>query len=229
MSPDLSALGVTRWDHPLPGGHRNTVWRVMTADGPAVAKSTTHDAAAIHWLEPLHAAARAAGFVVPGLHVTRDNCHIINGWTVEDFVEGERFTAADMPRIAARITAFHSHAPMMQQRPGAPSLPTLTMAPLADLPPAIAAGCRAALTRFALTQTQPIHGDITAANLIHTPPGPALIDWDEARCDLPFLDLVNVIPQPAAETRAHLAWEIITAWKFEPAYAKACARRLAQT
>ncbi|MGL5011706.1 MAG: phosphotransferase, partial [Paracoccaceae bacterium] len=128
----------------------------------------------------------------------------------------------------ARIAAFHKAVPVLPQRPGSTSLPELAAAPLPQLPPEIAALCRAALASFAHGRVQAIHGDVTAANLIHTADGPALIDWDEARCDLPFLDLVHVTALPRHEARAHLAWEVITGWAREPAYAKACADRIAQ-
>ncbi|MGL4320644.1 MAG: phosphotransferase, partial [Paracoccaceae bacterium] len=191
MTPDLSAFGDVRLQRPLHGGHRNAVWLVETPNGPAVAKSTRHGAEGLHWLGPLQQAARAAGFVVPEFHRTGAGQILSNGWTVENWIPGPTCTPADMPAMLPHVLAFHAKAPALPQRPGAVALP---LAPLADLPPDIAMLCRAALMPFADHPTRAIHGDITASNLIHTVDGPALIDWDEARCDLPFLDLIQLRP-----------------------------------
>jgi Phosphotransferase enzyme family len=224
MTPDLSAFGDVRLIRPLPGGHRNAVWLVDTPKGAAVAKSTQHGPEALLWLAPLQAAARAAGFCVPAFYRTGPGAILSNGWTVEDWVPGTAFTPADMPGLATRLHAFHRHAPALPQRPGSQAL---TQAPLTGLPPAIADLCSAALIPFADQPTQAIHGDITASNLIHTPQGPALIDWDEARCDLAFLDFIHLRTGDPTEIRAHLACEIISGWTVEPVYAQACANRLA--
>jgi Phosphotransferase enzyme family len=224
MTPDLSAFGVVQLQRPLAGGHRNAVWLVETPHGPAVAKSTRHAAEGLHWLGPLQQAARAAGFVVPEFHRTGAGQILSNGWTLEDWLPGPAFTPADMPAMLPRVLAFHAKAPALPQRPGAVALP---QASLADLPPDIATLCRAALRPFADQPAQPIHGDITQSNLIHTAHGPALIDWDEARCDLAFLDLIQLGTANPTERRAHLAAEIISGWTLEPEYAQVCASRLA--
>ncbi len=224
MRPDLSAFGDLRLMRPLPGGHRNAVWLVEGPLGKAVAKSTRHGAQALCWLEPLQQAARLAGFILPQFHKTGEGAILSNGWTVEDWINGPPFTPPDMPALSPRLRAFHAKAPALPQRPGSVALPH---APLADLPPGIATLCRAALLPFADHPVAPIHGDISASNLIHTAHGPALIDWDEARCDLLFLDLIHLSRRDPAEIRAHLAGEIITGWTTEPLYAQACANRLA--
>jgi hypothetical protein len=224
MTPDLSAFGDVRPIRPLPGGHRNQVWLVDTPGGLAVAKSTRHGAKALGWLAPLQAAARVAGFIVPAFRHLSDGGLLANGWTIEDWLPGPAFAATDIATLAPRLRAFHAATPAMPQRPGLHSLPD---APTAHLPPDIAALCRSALHPFAGQPTRAIHGDISASNLIHTPDGPALIDWDEARVDLAILDLIHVRPADPAEIRAHLAGEVITGWAVEPAHAQACARRLA--
>lgn len=227
MTPDLSAFGDLRILRPLPGGHRNQVWLVETKAGPCVAKSTDLSEAALAWLAPLQAAARAAGFTMPAFHRARNGNISANGWTMEDWHEGPALQMSDLPTLQPRLQAFHAAIPSLPQRPGQHSLPDQATAPLPHLPPDIATLCRAALMPIADHPTRPIHGDITASNLIHTAHGPALIDWDEARCDLAFLDFMHVAPANPTEIRAHLAGEIITGWTPEPAYAKACANRLA--
>ena len=217
---------------PLPGGHRSAVWLVQSASGLVVAKSTKHGKAALEWLAPVQQAARAAGFIVPHLHRTVAGDLRSQGWMVEDWVEGHPFAAADMARLHAQVRAFHKSVPAMPQRPGFASLPARILGyasddpDLAALPSAIAALCLAAWQPFVATPTHAIHGDITAANLIHTPTGPALIDWDEARVDLPFLDFVHLKALPRNQSRAHLAHEVVCSWQVEPDYARDCARRL---
>jgi Phosphotransferase enzyme family len=228
MTPDLSAFGDVRLVRPLPGGHRNTVWLVETSAGLAVAKSTAHSADALAWLAPLHAAARTAGFVVPAFHRTGAGAILSEGWTVEDWQDGPALTPADLPTLAPRLRALHAQASALPQRPGQHSLPDRACLPLPHLPAAVARLCRAALMPIADHPTTAIHGDINPSNLIHTGSnGPALIDWDEARRDLPFLDFIQIAATTQTEIRAHLACEIISGWAVEPAYAQACADRLA--
>jgi Phosphotransferase enzyme family len=224
MTPDLSAFGAVRLVRPLPGGHRNQVWLVDKPAGLAVAKSTRHEVKGLAWLAPLQAAARKAGFILPAFHHTADGGILSNGWTIEDRIEGRTFSATDMRALTPRLCAFHKAVPALPQRPG---LHSLLNAPTAHLPPEIAARCRAAMTPFADHPTQAIHGDINLSNLIHTANGPALIDWDEARVDLVFLDFIHVTSADPTEIRAHLAGEIITGWTTEPLYAQTCATRLA--
>lgn len=228
MTPDLSAFGDLRLVRPLFGGHRNAVWLVDTAKGPAVAKSTRHGPAALAWLAPVQAVARTAGLIVPAFHPTGDGAIVSNGFTVEDYCEGPGFCARNMHKLAARLAAFRANMPALPQRPGMRSLPEWLGVPMPFLPPDIAILCRAALLPFADHPVCPIHGDITPSNLILTANGPALIDWDEARCDLGFLDHVAISPPSLDEQRAHMAAEVINGWMVEPSYAQRCADALAR-
>jgi hypothetical protein len=227
MKPDLSAFGDVRLIRPLQGGHRNQVWLVETPSGMAVAKSTRHAVEALKWLEPLHRAARTAGFIVPAFHRTGDGTIVADGFTVEDYYDGHGFRYIDMRQLVSRLSVFHENTLALPQRPSVFGLPEWLHSPMPDLPSDIATLCRAALSPFADAPVHPIHGDITPSNLIHSPDGPVLIDWDEARCDLPFLDFIQVQPRDPAEIRAHLAGEVIAGWALEPAYAQACASKLA--
>ena len=227
MTPDLSAFGDVRLLRPLAGGHRNAVWLVETPTSPAVAKSTRHGLDALAWLVPVQAAARQAGFFVPRFHRTGDGAVLSNGWTLEDWCEGPAYLPDDLPALAPRLQQFHEAMRTLPQRPGLTALPDLARAER-DLPADIASLCRAALMPFADQPTQAIHGDINPSNLIHTAQGPALIDWDEARRDLAFLDFIQLGTADPSEIRAHLAGEIISGWHIEPLYAQTCADRLAQ-
>jgi aminoglycoside phosphotransferase (APT) family kinase protein len=78
-----------------------------------------------------------------------------------------------------------------------------------------------------------IHGDLGAGNVLVNDDHTALIDWDEARVDVPAFDYAHLPPEitlPVAGRRtdivtAGVAWETATCWVTEPDYAR---RRLAE-
>jgi aminoglycoside phosphotransferase (APT) family kinase protein len=78
-----------------------------------------------------------------------------------------------------------------------------------------------------------IHADLGAGNLLVDGEAVALLDWDEARVDVPWFDyafLPDEVAVPAPTDRETLvtsgvAWEAATCWVVEPDYA---ARRLAE-
>jgi aminoglycoside phosphotransferase (APT) family kinase protein len=208
--------------HRLTGGHRNTVWLCDGPDGVVVAKSTRRTEAQLRWLAPLHTAARAAGFLVPALHSSTSGQLLQHGWTLEDWVEGTFARPSDMPALAARLRAFHALCPSLPQRPGFATLAdlmTLTRGgdiDLTVLPETVLFRLRSAWAAVASGPTQAIHGDLGPGNLLLTASGPCLIDWDEARVDFTFLDLVHATDLPPAELVAHCALEIASCWQAEP-------------
>jgi Ser/Thr protein kinase RdoA (MazF antagonist) len=191
-----------------------------------VAKSTRRTEAQLRWLAPLHAAARAAGFQVPALHTAPSGQLSHHGWTLEPWVEGPAAHPADMRALAPHIRAFHSLCPPLPQRPGFASLPNLLTqtrsgdTDLAALPAEVLAHLRSTWAAVAHVPAQAIHGDLGPGNLILTVSGPCLIDWDEARVDLPFLDLIHATDQPTEAQAAHLALEIASCWQAEPDHAR---------
>jgi aminoglycoside phosphotransferase (APT) family kinase protein len=78
-----------------------------------------------------------------------------------------------------------------------------------------------------------VHGDLGAGNILVDDDRVALIDWDEARVDVPAFDYAHLppdVPVPVAGRRsdivtAGVAWETATCWVAEPDYAR---RRLAE-
>lgn len=218
-------LGLTP-RQPLTGGHRNIVWLCEGPTGAVVAKSTRRSEDQIRWLTPLHAAARAAGFQVPPLRPGPDGQLVQHGWTAEPLVTGRAATAADMRALAPQIHAFHRLCPQLPQRPGFASLRDLLTrtrsgdTDLSTLPTDVLTRLRTAWAAVAFGPTQAIHGDLGPGNVILTPTGPCLIDWDEARIDMAFLDLTCSADLPALMTAAHLAWEIASCWQAEPDHAR---------
>jgi aminoglycoside phosphotransferase (APT) family kinase protein len=99
------------------------------------------------------------------------------------------------------------------------------------MPPEGVARCRAAWARLAGRETCVVHGNPTnPGNVRVTAARVALLDWDEARVDVPDLDLA--LPHNAAglgaaahdvAAQASAAWEAAVCW--DDAYA---VRRLAE-
>lgn len=230
-APDLSAFGAVSLLHPLAGGARAEVWRVERDGVALVAKSTRRSEAALRWLEGPQALARAAGFVVPGLIASGDGSLAPTGWTLEHFIEGRPAPEAAMPALLPGLQALHRTGAHLPQRPGFASVRDLMAqdtggdVDLSAMPADLVAACRNAWRALTGAETA-IHGDITAANVILTAAGPALIDWDEARRDLPQFDTLACRTPSPAQVRAQLAWEVACGWTREAPRATALAARL---
>ena len=217
--PGLSAI------RPLPGGARNSVWHARdTAGRDWVLKSTTHSEAALAWLDPVFAAARGAGLIVPEPARTPDGRRAPGGWCAEPFVEGRPGTPADLVRLGERLAAFHAATRALPPRPGLPDAAEIALPD--GLSSSVKAALRSALAPMNGAATGAIHGDLNPGNLIETPTGPALIDWDEARRDWLFLDQIATRPASPAEARAALAVEILSCLGPEPERAAELTQRL---
>lgn len=174
------------------------------------------------WLVPVHDKARAAGFMVPDMIRATTGDFISQGWVLEPFVNGRPALAHDVAGLHDQIAAFHRKGPSVPQRPGFQSVRALLAGArgcdidLTALPPIVLAKCRDAWTNLSGDETI-IHADITPNNVIMTQSAPALIDWDEARVDLPMFDLP---PVDDISRNARMAWEIACSWTIEPDYAK---------
>lgn len=220
--PNLAAFGHFQTLRPLPGGHRNAVWLVQGRSGHFVAKSTRRTQCQLLWLQGPQMAARSAGFIVPGLVAAPDGQLAPTGWTLEPFVSGVAATSLDLSQFGPRIESFHKASQQITQRPGFASLRALLREErsgdvnLADLPPDLLLRLRAFWAGVADTPLTAIHGDLGPANVVMTPDGPALLDWDEARVDYAFLDTIFVSPLSKDQTAAHLAFEIASCWRPEP-------------
>lgn len=227
-APDLSAFGACSVIAPLHGGHRQQVWLVERAGQRLVAKTNRRTAAQLEWLLPLQQAARDAGFVVPALLRSADGALSAQGLTLEPFIDGRPAQQANMAALLPRLQALHRTTITLPQRPGFASARELISAggggdiDMGLLPPDLAQACRAAWMRLTGAECA-IHGDLSPANVLLTPEGPALLDWDEARRDLPIFDTMACRSPSPAQARAHLAWEVATCWQHEPDRARALA------
>lgn len=139
----------------------------------------------------------------------------------------------------AALTVVHETTVGWPQRPGFASASALLRrgsggdVELDAMPSSAAELVRASWRPVLQGPETVIHGDLGAGNVLITEGGAALIDWDEARVDVPAFDFAHLpsdveIPYPGdrdALVTAGIAWEAATCWGTEPDYA---ARRLAE-
>ncbi len=231
--PPLSAWGLSGPLTPLSGGHRNTVYRTA-GPGPArVLKSTRRSEAAVAWLLPVLEAAASAGFLVPPPLLSQNGQLVVNGWTCEPWLEGVPSGADTLRALGPQLSAFHAATRIGSQRPGFLSARDLLWmeqggdVDLSGMPSDLVSACREAWHPISEEKQCAIHGDLFAENVLCCPDGRfALIDWDEARRDVPGFDLVHVAQTSASWHRAHLAWEVACSWTVEPDYARQLAEKL---
>lgn len=193
------------------------------------------------WEAELLQALKRDGLAVPELIPTETGRLHADGLVVMSYVEGAApETEADARRIGEYLQTLHEiTAGWTNQRPGWRSLPELatsdTSGPvdLSLIPDEVAGLCRRVFGRLPDRTRSVIHGDPNPSNVRIRGGEVILLDWDEARLDVPLLDLAAHGPAVAdidphdrylAEQAIH-AWEVCLFWATSPDYAK---RRLAQ-
>jgi len=223
------------------GGNRNTVLLVEHRGERAVAKSSRRTAAAIAWLEPVQEQARVAGFAVPRFIPSDAGELLVDGVTLETWIEGTPPSGPDVAPLEDLFAGFHALTRSWLQRPGCKSTLELVDAELGGdvdlsvMPPALVEVCRSAWRALADEPHSAVHGDINLTNLLVTPAGHiALLDWDECRTDVSALDAVAVTGLTGGQVdqadarflKASLAWEVAVSWRMEPRYARRMMREL---
>ncbi|MGB6228645.1 MAG: phosphotransferase [Litorimonas sp.] len=222
---------------PLADGVANDVWTVRVDGRRAVARLGTRSDADLQWEADLLCHLDRNGIAVPVPIPALDGRSFVCGLTVMPFLEGEPpMTCADWRRVADALHRVHGVTRDWPQRPGwRSSLDLLhedagTKIDLSMMPPDGVARCRAAWARLVGRKTCVVHGDPNPGNVRITAGGVALIDWDEARVDVPDLDLV--LPHDVGglsgreleiASQASAAWEAAVCWEDD--YAR---RRLAE-
>lgn len=217
---DLRA-GLAHWGvsvlRPLPGGHRNHVFLVESAEGRFVAKTTRHSEAALRWLMPVLAVAARCGLNPPVLCEGSDGRFAPGGVTLEPFMPGEPATWSDVLDLQPRLRRLHAALSSVRARPGQ-GIGT-------EVPPAHRVALARAYGRLPGPAFTVVHGDVTPSNVLRTADGLSLIDWDEARRDHPAFD--TPIPwQSASVLNLRLRREVASGWQVEPHYARTLARRI---
>lgn len=235
----LSRWGAADIGEVLSGGVRNDV-RLVEIDGRrAVARLGSRADVDLEWETSLLRHLSRAGLGVPGVWPTRNGKHQVDGLVVMDFVSGRPpETASDWKLVAEYLRRLHELTVGSAQRPGwASSVELLTRdsgtsIDLASMPSDAVERCRNAWSRISDRPLAVVHGDPNPGNIRISGDRVVLIDWDEARVDVPLLDLVlpaNAAALPADEltlaSQASSAWEAAVCWSAEPEYA---AKRLAE-
>ncbi len=233
--PDPAAWGLPDLAfEPMPGGHRNRVLRGIGVGAGFVFKTTTRTPQALAWLAAVKRPALEAGFVVALPQPTRSGAVAAAGWTMEPWIEGAPLDAGDLPRLGTAMADLHRRTQGIAQRPGFAAARDLLQQTrggdidLGQMPEPLVAMCRAAWTVLPDDPLTLVHGDLNPGNILLTPSGHfALLDWDEARADLPLFDRMALgeTGDTVARTAA-LAYEIACCWGTEPARAHRLARDL---
>lgn len=223
---------------PLAGGVANDVWSVRIAGQRAVARLGSRSADDLAWETDLLRFLGAHGLIVPQPIATEDGRPFVDGLVVMTYIEGRPAeTEADWQGVAATLREVHRLTRGWPQRPGWRSSVDLladergTRIDLTAMPDEGVARCRAAWARLAGRPTTVVHGDPNPRNTRITPNWAGLIDWDEARVDVPALDLV--LPDNAAGLeadeldcagQASNAWEAAVCWPDD--HAQTCLARV---
>ncbi len=188
----------------LTGGVANDVRSVRINGHLAVGRLGKRSDADLAWETELLMHLDREGLAVPVPLSTTDGRFFVDGLVVMTYLEGvPPSSKADWQRVAATLRTLHQLTTGWPQRPGWRSSVDLlhtdrgTKVDLAAMPTAGVDRCRAAWARLAdhdqsgVDQHSVIHGDANNfGNVLMTTDRVALIDWDEAHVDVPFLDLV---------------------------------------
>jgi Ser/Thr protein kinase RdoA (MazF antagonist) len=225
---------------PLPGGHRNRVFRARRGGRRLVVRTSARPVDALEWEIGLLEFLSAAGLSVPVPLPSDDGRSHVDGVMVTDFVDGRPpQDAADWRPVVAALTRLHELTPRWPQRPGFASSRQLLTGNrggdvrLEAMPADGVAAVRAAWGPLAHGDECVVHGDAGGGNVLVDGQRVTLLDWDEARVDVPWFDFAFMpedveVPAPVERTTlvtAGVAWEAATCWVAEPEYA---ARRLAE-
>jgi len=227
---------------PLTGGNRNQVMLARRGDEQLVVRRSGRSPAALDWELDLmeHLAAHDVG--VPGLVPADDGRRHVDGVLVQELVAGDPpSTDAQWQEVAATLRTLHRVTVGWPQRPGFASARDLLVAErggdvaLDAMPADAVDAVRQSWQPILIGAHCVIHGDIDASNVLVTGARVTVLDWDEARVDVPWFDFAfmpegadGTVALPVARdvlVTAGIAWEAATCWLPEPDYAR---RRLAQ-
>jgi Ser/Thr protein kinase RdoA (MazF antagonist) len=243
MYPDEGALAA--WSgvellEPLAGGARNQVFLARRGRERLVVRRSGRPAASLEWELDLLEHLRGHGVLVPEVVPADDGRRQVGGLLLQRFLLGRPpRDGGDWRRVVEVLRAVHQLTAWWPQRPGFASARELLAGDRGgdvrlDAMPADAVSAVRAAWRPVLDGPEcAIHADVGAGNILVDGEAVALLDWDEARVDVPWFDLAHLpeeVEVPAPTDRATLvtagvAWEAATCWVVEPAYA---ARRLAE-
>lgn len=252
--PNISAWPGVVITGTLTGGARAGVYAARRGHQRLVVKVSPRVAASLDWELDLLLALSQAGVKAPVPVATQDGRWRAGPVFISSFLPGQPpATAAHWRAAAAAVAAAHEVTRGWPQRPGSANASRLMTTErgadvdLAAMPPDAVDLVRACwqplLEKSAAVEggrACVVHGDLGAGAFLVDGDEVGIIDWDEARVDVPVFDLADLastagdgVEVPAGITRqvlagASLAWETATCWVPEPAYARECLRQLQQ-
>ena len=203
-------------------------------------RRSTRSPASLDWELDLLEHLADHGVAVPRVIPANDGRRHVQGVLVQEFVDGHPpRTDDDWHHVARTLTVVHQLTVGWPQRPGFASARALLTADrggdirLDAMPTEAVRTVRQAWQPVLSGPECAIHGDVGAGNILVADSQLTLLDWDEARVDVPWFDFAFL---PAAVTTpgpvpiealitAAVAWEAATCWLPEPDYAR---RRLAE-
>lgn len=221
---------------PLGGGTVNDVREVRIGAGRYVGRLSRRSADDVDWEVALSHRLRPAGIGVPSFVPSADGREHVAGIVVMEWVDGEQPSTVDHLRlVAAHLRTLHAvTAGTTEQRPGWRSCADLATerssgpVDLRTLPLEVVERLRVAWSRLQGKPRSIIHGDPNPTNIRVSGDQVVLLDWDEARVDVPLLDLA-ALPEAIsglshedygiAADAAH-AWEAALFWHSAPDYAR---------
>lgn len=239
-------MGLDHWadlevDRRPSGGSRSEVFLGTHRGRQVVVRQSSRSVPALDWELDLLEHLAGQGITVPRVVPTDRGQSHVEGVTVHEFVPGEPPTSPrDWARVAEVLQAVHGSTVGWPQRPGFASSHDLRTADrggdvrLDLMPDDLVAQVRSAWDAVDVGDPVVVHGDPGAGNICIDGDRVALLDWDEARVDVPWFDLALLpagapIPDAVAAddlTRAGIAWEVATCWTIEPEYAATRHREL---
>lgn len=241
FSADLEPwLGVTV-ERRLDGGARSEVYLGSRRGERLVVRRSTRSAASLNWELDLLEHLAAEGLRVPRVLPADDGRRHVEGVVVQEFIRGAPpTTARDWSLVVDALELVHASTPGWPQRPGfASSRDLLSRSRGGDVQLDVMPGDAVRLVRAAWEQVHigpegAVHGDPGSGNVVIDDDRVALLDWDEARVDVPWFDFAFVpVPAPLpqgldreAVMTAGIAWEAATCWVVEPGYAESRHREL---
>jgi hypothetical protein len=107
IAETLQHWGACKVIRELHGENRNVALLVRRNEGIVVAKSTVRQEQEIVWISGIHTSAESAGIIVPRFLPTNGGKLLVNGVTVEKYIEGEPASDDDRARLKDRLERFH--------------------------------------------------------------------------------------------------------------------------
>ncbi|GAA2868848.1 hypothetical protein Acy02nite_83660 [Actinoplanes cyaneus] len=231
--------GIT-FERALPGGHTNPVMSGWLGGRRVVVRRSSRPAESLDWELDLLDFLAGQGVGVPRVLPAVDGRRHVDGIMVTDYAGGHHpRDPREWRPVVEQLSIVHAATAGWPQRPGAAASTDLATADRAGdvrldlLPPRVARAVRNAWAAVRAGSAGVVHGDVSAANVLVDGDRVTLLDWDEARVDVPWFDLAFVPSEAAppgavpvaARHAAGLAWEVAYCWAADPVYAR---RRLVE-